>query len=545
MPQLMPAIHTEVMQVFREACKILHNRLHPSVYVAHALLATLSNLDRATPSLAASHESARFIEAAVQDYLPITGLVQEHTDIFPSEKFVGHVEKGKRMDCSKAWQLGRPLWAAVEVEQGAPARNKAVWAARKLLCTTQTQLDAGPKRRQQMLALLYSRVAGFVLPKEQAEGLVASHMATALAYEDGFILAQYMSEPALAEGAKYVTEINKIRLCATVLDEVSSVLSPAPPHPGDLGELGACALLLQAYDDCDRESDVSEDDRAMKGNILRTWEKTDPLSSCITVASFLNCLVGTETRSWKLALGEAFPRETRTRKGIACHGRSELFLNKLGGGYVSFNHFVRVGHIDNLSWPRLLTWAWERHAAIICPHGFPGVDLVIPIWYTSADDGSTRMGAVLVQVKNTDSPFPGPNYLLGAEAIGFEAKDATFLGVFLGIRLRRNEEGQVLKRSAKPSQNPLAWKASFLGTTTRTPALIANDLDCIACLRDEDRTALASFCNLHRSRPEFVRERYDSATGEFEVESRPHEGAAEQSGNSVTAGPDQKKRRRL
>jgi hypothetical protein len=192
--------------------------------------------------------------------------LQEHSDIFPNEGCLVRVDKGIRTDCAHAWQLGRPLWAAVDVEQGAPIRNKAIWAARKLLCTTQAQLAGGEERKKQVLALLFSRVAGFVLPQDKAECLVASHMATALSYEDGFIRAQYMSEPALAEGAKHVMESNGLRLCSTILDEVGSVLSSSPPHAGDLGELAACALLLQTYDDCAKET------------VRRRWQTQCPLA---------------------------------------------------------------------------------------------------------------------------------------------------------------------------------------------------------------------------------------------------------------------------
>lgn len=479
--------------VFRAACRKLHKWLEPTqLRVAHALLATLSNLNAASPSLGASDDSARFMDASFPDHDPMTGLVEEHTDLFPQQEpsyqqptSVGSVINGERTMCYKAWQLGRPLWSSVKLDTDDGVGNKAHWAARKLFGGKQIGKSCD-FTESQALALLFSRVAGLVIPGKLAEHMVESHMATAVEFvkQSKSLYAQYVSEPALAQGSRFILDKSDQTLCSdTFLSRVRAALSSAPPNPGDLGELAACALLLHAYDT--RE---------------KTKKTADPLASCVSVPDFLDALVGS---SWKFLLEQALSA-SKTRQGSVLKGLKNPFFDRLGSGFVSYNHFVRVGHIDNLEWPRLLYWAWERHAAIICPPGFPGVDLVIPIWYEGSDV-STKVGALPIQVKNTLAAFPSANLLHGSEAIGFKHDSAIFPGVFIGLRMQ-HEKGCAAKQ---------LWKAFVLGTDEFTPALIAGDLACIACLEAAAVDELVSLCNLHRFRPQFSDRRYQLAKASY------------------------------
>jgi len=196
-----------------------------------------------------------------------------------------------------------------------------------------------------------------------------------------------------------------------------------------------------------------------------------------------------------------------TRRGKRLSALQLSYITKLRSGFISFNHFVRVGDIENLDWPRLLIWAWERHAAIICPAGFPGIDLVIPIWYSTAADGLTAVGALMIQVKNTLAKFPSANVLHGCEAIGFgDDKEAIFLGLFIGMRMQHATVQR--DKGARLDDAETRWTSCALGSKVVTPALIAGDLACVDSLSHEAVNELSKLCDLHRFKPGFSDRRY-------------------------------------
>eukprot|EP00961_Rhodomonas_salina_P295557 3935568-Rhodomonas_salina.1 len=165
----------------------------------------------------------------------MTGLVDEHTDLFPQQEptSAGSVINGERTMCDKAWQLGRPLWSSVKLDTDDGVENKAHWAARKLFGGKQIGQSCN-FTEQQALALLFSRVAGLVIPGKLAEHMVESHMATAVEFvkQSKSLYAQYVSEPALAQGSRFILDKSAQTLCsATFLSRVHAALSSAPPNP--------------------------------------------------------------------------------------------------------------------------------------------------------------------------------------------------------------------------------------------------------------------------------------------------------------------------
>lgn len=422
----------------------------------------------------------------VERYDPMTGLVDEHMDIFPKDHRAPfdssreRIDGDERIDSDDVWQYGRPVWKSIQGKEEQEAKYH--WAAAKLLCTTKvSSVNVKSLSKPQLLAILFSRVAGFLVPTERAEAMVASHMATAISYNDTGILAQYISEPALAEGSKHVLRHLGWTMCAKeFVDRICAEMSKSPPNAGDLGELVACMLLLHVGDSF----------------------PDSKLATSIGAAKFLDRLVGNDWQDRlqdRLSSGGHDTRQAGKR-------RSNKFVQAMQRGLVSFNHFVRVKHVTKdkakSEWPKLLRWAWARQAAIICAAGQAGIDLVIPIFYEVTADGTWALGCFIVQVKNTDDLCPTEAQ---ASVIGWSSvDDDVFAGIYLGLRLRT---------STSPTHT--AWTADMSGPT---PALIANSFECLAFLSAEDRTALANLGSLHKKSTVWVEnERYNSSSEFYRV----------------------------
>jgi len=431
---------------------------------------------KAAASVDISDSSLRFMMAQHTRYPPMTGLVDEHFDIFPvkqREPFDG-APVPDRADLDDLWQFGRPVWRSIQSMSGPDAKYQ--WAAAKLMCATDVSTlpaKVSPSASEfretgmpRLLAILFARVAGLIIPSTQAEAMVASHMATAINYVDGSIVARYFSEPALAEGSKFVLRQMRWTMCAPeFVNSICTEMSKSPPHAGDLGEMAACMILLQVMDGADLRPTPS-----------------------ISAAEFLGRLVGPswqEELRLRLCPGGAVTRSAATRDGAK-------FFFSMSHGMVSYNHFVRVKDVPQAAteqeWPKVLRWAWARQAAIICAAGQDLIDLVIPILH-KVEDGKWLLGCLMVQVKNTEDLCPPP---CQGFVLGWNRKEGgdMFPGAYVGLRLRSSDVEQ-----------HQTWNVTV---SDSTPAFRANSFECLPCLDPGQRQALHNLCTLHRKPTNWV-----------------------------------------
>jgi len=354
-------------------------------------------------------------------------------------------------------QYGRPLWQSLE--RGSESRTwtetLGVYAASKLLGGKKPHLASSWAKltEAEFFAVLMSRIAGYVVPFEDAEKLVRSHMAIARKMsQEKCVVASYGSEPLLAGGSKELCLQMGGLACVSMVQRLTRYYSKVPANGGDIGELAAAMILLKAMDKCCENTGHSE-----------------RLFPACSVTTFLDVLLGSR---WRTKVMAAITSSSKFMD-------PNLFLEELKIGTVSFNHFFRISESD-IDWPAVLSAAHRRCGAIILPKGFLALDIVIPIAFPNG-----LYSGIVIQVKNTAASFPAIHTLRRGFAFSFGSSNGVVPGLFLGLRTvaGRNQYGRadVITR----------------GGTALAGYVASSTLD-LACLSPEEVDALEELCALHR-----------------------------------------------
>ena len=227
--------------------------------------------------------------------------------------------------------------------------------------------------------------------------LVADHMRLLLYAGSGFspILTTSGSEPFLAEAA--CTLMWPFRNSGVdPLAVLSRYLMQTLIDLGPRGEVIAALLLLYARD---RATTVPSNTPLPPGSPLDKGghPDSDPKYDgavrrrIITVQQFLEALLGEANLK---ACADGLPRTYQNAASASIPLR-EAFQD----GFIYFNHFIKAQSYDAVNQEYLLL-AISRGAAIICPDGDVGVDIVVPVLIGTALQ-KKKVTAILIQSRNS------------------------------------------------------------------------------------------------------------------------------------------------
>mmetsp|Transcript_6901 Transcript_6901/g.13654 ORF Transcript_6901/g.13654 Transcript_6901/m.13654 type:complete len:769 (+) Transcript_6901:61-2367(+) len=252
---------------------------------------------------------------------------------------------------------GRPLWSAYD-----EPRERARIAAEKLLCSSPLKGSISQYTLEPKCSMVLSRVP-FVLPRHAAGAMVGMHMATVLRVaEDGkAFTAGYVSDPCLVQGAAFAAKLLNYDF-AQKLRDITELFSKSVHNngsAGDVGELGVCMVLLEAMDGA----------RLSKQTVpLDCFTECNPVTLSEFLARFLS-------------------------------STSAAFHPDLDSS-VNFTHFARVYDCAVMEKDEFADSLWERQAAALCPPGYAGIDIMIPVLHSTSTATNRKFFWVMIQSKN-------------------------------------------------------------------------------------------------------------------------------------------------
>jgi len=284
--------------------------------------------------------------------------------------------------------LGRPLFAfisflrlpdsltasssfAADYDSRARANDLMIFAKHKLLCGTEDMTPEG------LLACLSMRFAleldlSVAGSRSIADTQVSRHLRLCLGATPGFdyLFTFAGSEPFLAQAAAgLIRKHNR--------DTVVKLLATHPHlnfiDCGRRGELAASLLIMEAKD------------------LLYTEHKW------VYVRDFMKALLP----------GDAY--ETLISTLPACYlpdAQNTSFQAMFNDSKIWFNHIIKVEHGEMIHVSHLWKFV-SRGAMIICPPGYCGVDIVIPVCFKGNALTRENMTAILIQIKPDKRHFSG------------------------------------------------------------------------------------------------------------------------------------------
>jgi hypothetical protein len=175
------------------------------------------------------------------------------------------------------------------------------------------------------------------------------------------------SEPLLAEAAYQLmksTQTNAVHHLAQHLD-MNCI------YRGRRGELAAALLIMQAYDAA----------RVVSG---RRW---------VSVVNFMEALLPTSEYDTLLQSGPTFWRTEDDNKMTF-----EAIFKDCG---MRFNHIIKIETKEMIS----VDYLWKfvtRGAMILCTTNQEGIDIVLPVCYTTQNLGPDSVTAVIIHVTNAE-----------------------------------------------------------------------------------------------------------------------------------------------
>ena len=263
-------------------------------------------------------------------------------------------------------RFGRAGWYTIynKSSEGDPTLMIRTLAKAKLLGRSDARFptDTGSRGNLvQLLAVLGPRLALTIGPmSSEASQLIASHLAVLTQTDKNrhFLRTIYPSEPLLAEASAELTNDYgwALPLCA-LCEYVRSGIVEA----GYRGELLTKIMCLMAMDNA--LNSISTPSR-------HQWKFSRPVS----VSAFLNHLIVPPENfpTFTKYIQTVESRDKLENKDLIKHAELRHFL----GGYVFFNHFIRI---DIQLCYSMLFQAWNRGAAIMCMTNTKGIDFVIPV----------------------------------------------------------------------------------------------------------------------------------------------------------------------
>jgi hypothetical protein len=218
-----------------------------------------------------------------------------------------------------------------------------------------------PSNLIKLLAIIAPRLALTIgaYTLESSE-LIASHLAILTRTDDErhFFRMVYPSEPLVAEVSAQLTHDNG---WGHPLSALVHYVKGGIVCAGFKGELVTKIVCLMAMDKALSSIDTPEDQ----------WTFSRP----VLVSQFLNHLIVPLHNHSTFCEGLHGVRDPDHVIGGTLNVDDKKLQSFLGG-YVFFNHFIRVE--VNLSYP-MLVHAWNRGAAIMCMTNTKGIDYVIPV----------------------------------------------------------------------------------------------------------------------------------------------------------------------
>ena len=259
--------------------------------------------------------------------------------------------------------LGRPLWHQLykyssSMNNGKSDKMNILKFACKMLTNNsyESNLD-----KNSAIAIFCCRISMTIL-SSSADNITAHHMGIMIEGQSKSRLVKkciYYSEPMLVEASAYITykyqNFAPHKIIPLLLEDWSNVVETSS---GDRGEIAAAAAILYSLDNLRSNNFPGDYD-------LNYIDRN--FSSTVRADDFF--------------------------KSISSQSDPEL-MEILRHYEIKCNHFVRVANIDDQS----CNIAIERYAGLICPKGYPGVDLII---FLQGDETCNNKTAFIsVQVKN-------------------------------------------------------------------------------------------------------------------------------------------------
>jgi len=267
-------------------------------------------------------------------------------------------KSGEREDCKDISRLGRPLWGTND--------TCPLFAAQKLLGSFNPSKSWGSAdqiTKECKAAAITGALCGcFVLPQTQVSTLVEYNMCTATAVSGNIMHGEYVSEPALAAGARHC--LRRFASPEDVIALQQDTFSRAPANAGDLGELVCVLALLECMEEALKAS--VDDDEVV--HIMYPVVTMRELAKQIIPAQ---CLVEAD-----------FPDDS----------------------YVSYNHFVRLPK-DLFGAENRGRAGYRRCAGIVANVNEAVVDGEIPV--LAASDKVQRWCFQVKNRKEPRQPFQG------------------------------------------------------------------------------------------------------------------------------------------
>ena len=333
-----------------------------------------------------------------------------------------------QLDVSKALLLGRPLWCSIFCERNHDLLQLRAVAIAKLLCGFDAASLLQPTallNQPPALAIVASRV---VLPNVSSfdyAAVVASHMATCIGTSTSReqVHAQYFSEPILAEAAAMVLRYSHTKdLMHQIIEAVTRAWRQDASIVG-AGMRGEVAVQLLAC--LAKDSIVCASDQTNMLDALFTTE--------VSAVEFLR-VMGELPRSAVETPAPAAASTTEARASVTKKAQEEADyrqqLQGFNGALVSFTHFMSI--TDSAWCSNTLQRLYMRAAALVVKAGTAGSDLLIPVRFApSAQDGTPRFGAILIQVKNYDEKTALDAYASLAASTLAAVKESSILRKYL------------------------------------------------------------------------------------------------------------------
>ena len=266
------------------------------------------------------------------------------------------------IDKAKLFSLGRPLWGTL-MQVG----NDGVYYAFEIaqaLFRNGKENTAFDTNSIDLLALLSYRLNLYISLQSLAEELTSGFLRyiVKVSEDRAFIRTTQPSEPMLAYLSMDMMRQGGGKLRLELVKAMFRNAMEGFINVGDVGEAVAALVLLFSFD---RVHAISLDGQGPSINI-----------QCIPLTDFLGA-----------SLPPKIFREMETR------ARSKVEMARLWGGYVFFNHMVKLKEKPAAE---ILRQAFNRGAAMILPDKFPGADILIPVFIPEGNE----MSYFIIQVKN-------------------------------------------------------------------------------------------------------------------------------------------------
>eukprot|EP00961_Rhodomonas_salina_P060679 814559-Rhodomonas_salina.2 len=326
---------------------------------------------------------------------------------------------------------GRPLWSQFRRESH---QARTAFAAEKLLCAPPQRGD--PKLSSFAKCAMTLSRAPFVLPQHAAGDFVGSHMATVLGTGEKGIRAGYVSDPFLARGAAFAVRETEYAFSER-LSDITKLFSRSVNNngsAGDVGELGVCMILAEAMDTARLSS---EPDASL----------CFAHSAAVKLHDFLRHLFIDDVDI------ASFSEEDEESK-------------------VNFTHFTRVFRSECLEQPEFLSKLWDREAGVICPPGYPGVDIMIPALQQSTESKRVFFW-VMFQSKNYNDTCSVPMSAMAprehrfVKGLDSNVRQVQCGGLYFLLNLRRRNKStlKVKRKDLEESESGVR----FISRCVRVP----------------------------------------------------------------------------